>query len=118
MLLDWGDSGIGHPLFDQAAMLDRAPEAAQAELEERWVDRWRIEVADSDPQRAARLIGPIAACRQAVIYRMFLDRIEPSEHRYHRADPGLWLREAARRVELRDGRSLRAGRQIALATSP
>jgi len=29
----------------------------------------------------------VAAARQAVTYQGFLDRIEPSEHPYHRTDP-------------------------------
>jgi hypothetical protein len=98
VLLDWGDSGIGNPLFDQAAMLDRAPPGAGDDLEERWADRWRRMVPRSDPRRAAVLIGPVAACRQAVIYRGFLDRIEASEHPYHRSDPALWLQRAAARM--------------------
>jgi hypothetical protein len=38
---------------------------------------------------------PLAAARQAVIYRAFLDGIEPSEHVYHRADPADWLHRTA-----------------------
>jgi hypothetical protein len=41
------------------------------------------------------LLAPVAAARQAVIYRKFLDNIEPSEWPYHRGDPALWLRETA-----------------------
>jgi hypothetical protein len=33
--------------------------------------------------------------RQAVIYRGFLDAIEPDERVFHAADPGLWLARAA-----------------------
>ena len=48
-------------------------------------------------RRARReLLAPVAALRQAVIYRGFLDHIEPSEHPYHRRDPARWLRRAAR----------------------
>ncbi len=39
-----------------------------------------------------RLLGPVAAARQAAIYQHFLDRIEPSEHPYHQSDPLEWLR--------------------------
>ena len=49
----------------------------------------------SDPDRAARLLAPVAAARQAVIYRRFLDNIEPSEHAYHAADVPDWLRRTA-----------------------
>ena len=41
----------------------------------------------SDPTAATHLLAPVAALRQAVIYRGFLDHIEPSEHPDHRRDP-------------------------------
>ena len=93
-LLDWGDSGIGNPLLDQAAFLDRAPPVQVPPLRDHWRDRWRARAPRSDPVLAARLIAPVAAARQAVIYQGFLDRIEPSEHPYHRADPAHWLARA------------------------
>jgi Ser/Thr protein kinase RdoA (MazF antagonist) len=86
-LLDWGDSGVGNPLLDQPAFLDRAPPVQSRALREHWRDRWRELAPGSDPARAAELIAPVAAARQAVIYQGFLDRIEASEHPYHRADP-------------------------------
>jgi hypothetical protein len=95
VLLDWGDSGIGHPLLDVPAMLDRAPADAADALQERWALDWQTAVPDSDPGRAAGLLRPIGAARQAVIYRKFLDNIEPSEHPYHRADPADWLGRTA-----------------------
>jgi hypothetical protein len=64
---------------------------------------WKKAVPGSDPARAAVLLAPIAAARQAVIYRMFLDNIEPSEHVYHATDPLLWLTRTAELV--REGRS-------------
>ena len=94
-LLDWGDSGIGHPLLDQAAFLDRVPEAARETVRSHWLGLWRTAVPGSDPARAAALLAPIAAARQAVIYRRFLDHIEPAEHPYHRHDPAAWLSRAA-----------------------
>ena len=36
-LLDWGDSGVGHPLLDQAAFLDRIPEAFVAPVRSHWL---------------------------------------------------------------------------------
>ena len=94
-LLDWGDSGVGHPLLDQPAFLERQPTGAIAALMEFWTRRWLALLPGSDPRRAAHLVAPIAAARQAVIYRRFLDNIEPSEHPYHRADPARWLRRTA-----------------------
>ena len=94
-LLDWGDCGIGHPLFDQSAFLDRiAPEARDAVGAE-WCRQWRAAVPGCRPEDAGGLIAPIAAIRQAIVYRRFLDRIEPSERIYHASDPRHWLRRAA-----------------------
>jgi hypothetical protein len=93
-LLDWGDCGIGHPLFDQTAFLDRiAPDARSAVWAE-WCRQWRAAVPGCRPKDAGLLIAPIAAIRQAIVYRGFLDRIEPSERIYHASDPRHWLRRA------------------------
>jgi len=37
----------------------------------------------------------VAALRQALIYQVFLDGIEPSERTYHAGDPVHWLERAA-----------------------
>lgn len=94
-LLDWGDCGIGHPLLDQAAFLDRIPADEVAALRTHWSGRWRSAIPGCDPDRAARLVAPIAAVRQALIYQGFLDQIEQSERVYHRADPSEWLNRTA-----------------------
>jgi len=94
-LLDWGDSGVGHPLLDQPAFLGRIPGDAVAAVRAHWAQQWRAAVPGCDPARAAVLLAPIAAARQAAIYRGFLDRIEPAEHPYHRHDPAEWLQRAA-----------------------
>ncbi|OWJ66759.1 aminoglycoside phosphotransferase family protein [Inquilinus limosus] len=90
-LLDWGDSGVGHPLLDQPAFLTRVPADAVDPLQRHWQGLWRAAVPGSDPDRAAALLAPVAAARQAVIYQGFLDRIEPAERVYHRPDPAEWL---------------------------
>ena len=95
VLLDWGDCGVGHPLLDMSAFLDRIPSESVAPIRHHWSTRWRRAVPGSEPTRAAELLEPVAAARQAVIYQGFLDRIEPSEHPYHRADPAVWLHRAA-----------------------
>lgn len=94
-LLDWGDSGVGHPLLDQPAFLERLPEDRAAPLRGHWADRWRRRRPGCDPARAACLIAPIAAAQKAIIYQGFLDRIETSEHPYHRAGPADWLARSA-----------------------
>ncbi|WP_340646756.1 aminoglycoside phosphotransferase family protein, partial [Phenylobacterium sp.] len=94
-LMDWGDSGVGHPLLDSSAFLDRLPAEALDAVRAVWLAHWREAVPGSDPARALSLLAPIAAARQAVIYRGFLDNIEPAEHPYHAADPADWLTRAA-----------------------
>ena len=91
VLLDWGDSGVGHPLLDMPAFLGRMPTEAASSVRERW-----IALLAGDARQAGDLIAPIAALRQALIYRSFLDAIEPAEHRYHEADVPQWLRAAIR----------------------
>ena len=95
VLLDWGDCGVGHPLLDMSVFVDRIPSEFVAQTKGHWTTRWRQAIPGSDPARAAEILEPIAAARQAVIYQKFLDEIEPSEHAYHRADPTLWLTRAA-----------------------
>jgi Phosphotransferase enzyme family len=95
VLLDWGDSGVGHPLLDSSAFLDRIESRLVPAVREHWNALWRRAAPGADPERAATILAPVAAARQAVIYRGFLDRIEPSEHPYHRNDPALWLTRAA-----------------------
>jgi hypothetical protein len=91
VLLDWGDSCVGHPLLDQPAFLTRIDEAAVRRVRETWDAAWSTAVPGSDPGHAARLLVPVAAARQAVIYQRFLDKIEPAEHAYHAADVPDWL---------------------------
>ena len=95
-LLDWGDSGVGHPLLDRAAYLERISADDLQAVEDHWNRRWSEAVPGSDPARAAMLIAPIAAARQTVIFWTFLDGIEPSEWPYHRVDPADWLGRTAR----------------------
>jgi hypothetical protein len=95
VLLDWGDSGVGNPLLDEPAFLDRVPTDAVETVRRTWHAEWTSAVPGSDPDRASRLLRPVAAARQALIYQVFLDGIEPSEHPYHAADPSDWLHRAA-----------------------
>ena len=94
VLMDWGDSCIGHPLLDMTAMLERARDGRQRVREE-WIQAWAEAVPGSDPARAAELLAPVALLRNALVYRNFLDQIEASEHPYHAADVPKWLAAAA-----------------------
>ncbi len=60
-----------------------------------WLDRWRAAVPGCDARRAAQLLAPVAAARQAVIYQTFVDHIEPVERRHHDADVIDWLGRSA-----------------------
>jgi hypothetical protein len=95
VLLDWGDSGVGHPLLDEPAFLDRVRADAVDTVRRAWHAEWTSALPGSDPDRASRLLRPVAAARQALIYQAFLDAIEPSEHPYHAADPADWLHRTA-----------------------
>jgi hypothetical protein len=80
-------------LLDLTAFIDRAADDPRR-LEEHWLRRWAEHVPGSDPRRAAELVAPIGALRQAIIYRMFLDGIEETERVYHRDDVAIALRLA------------------------
>jgi hypothetical protein len=94
-LLDWGDSTVGQPLLDMPAFLDRTPVGESAAIRAHWEACWRTAIPGTDPTDAARLLAPVAAARQAVVYRRFLDRIEPAERAYHAGDPADRLRRTA-----------------------
>jgi hypothetical protein len=94
-LLDWGDAGIGHPLLDQPAFLDRVPAHLVGVVSSHWTRQWLEAIPGSDPARASALLAPVAAARQAVIYQRFIDGIEPTEQPYHRFDPVEWLQRTA-----------------------
>ena len=94
-LLDWGDVGVGNPMVDQRAFVERL---ADPELRERisalWTQLWAEQVPDSDPARAAYLLGPVAQLAAAATYQRFLDHIEVTERVYHALDPADRLRAA------------------------
>ena len=87
---DWGDSFIGHPLFDLAASDSLPPVVQRA-----WLDEWAERLPKCNPTKAWAVLAPVAKLRQALIYQQFLDQIEPSEHVYHQDDPARILRELA-----------------------
>jgi hypothetical protein len=98
-LLDWGDTGVGQPLLDLPAFLAAIPAAAIMPVRERWIAAWRERLPASDPDRAAALLAPVAAARQATIYQRFVDAIEQVERRHHDADVGEWLERCAALVD-------------------
>ena len=103
VLLDWGDCGVGHPLLDEPAFLDRVPFDAADTVRRHWHAAWSEALPGSDPDQASRLLRPVAAARQALIYQKFLDGIEPSERPYHAADPADWLHRTAELLRAESG---------------
>ncbi len=65
-------------------------------IEQRWIAAWQALVPGSDPDRAARLLRPVAPLRLPGVYQRFLHGIEPSERRYHATDVPAQLHRAAK----------------------
>ena len=97
VVLDWGDACVAHPFFDLPALCNGIPEADHATVEQRFIGAWQAELPNADAARAAILMKPLNALRKELVYRSFLDQIEPSEHYYHNDDVPHWLTEALRR---------------------
>lgn len=90
VIIDWGDSFVGHPAFDVLRLAE-----GETSLIESWAARWRAGVPGCDPEHAVALLAPVAALRNAAVYAGFLDRIARSEAPFHAADVPYWL-DAAR----------------------
>jgi len=87
-LPDWGDVGVGNPVVDMRAFVERLGGAdLQARTRIRWVSRWQGAVPGSNAGRAARLTAPVAELAAAATYQRFLDHIEQTERVYHARDP-------------------------------
>jgi hypothetical protein len=96
VLLDWGDSGVGHPLLDAPSMGSRSDSKTRRDrVADRLVEQWMMRVPHANARRALDLAAPIAALRQALVYQTFIDGIEPAEHVYHEGDVPTWLQRAA-----------------------
>jgi hypothetical protein len=98
-ILDWGDCGLGNPLLDLPAFLEVSPASHVNRIRDAWTGAWLRRVPSADPARAAALLAPVAAARQASIYATFVSNIEPSERRYHEPDVPRWLKRTAQLVD-------------------
>lgn len=94
VLLDWGDSFVGHPLVDELAFTRRLGAGDRAAARRWFVDAWRRIAPGSDPERAAELLRPLLPLLAAVMYADFCSAIEPDERVYHESDVGQMLRRA------------------------
>lgn len=89
VLIDWGDSVVGHPALDLVRMRDWANGGPAPELTAVWCGFWRDRVPGCRPERAVELMAPFALLRNALVYGDFTRSVEPAERRYHEADaPG------------------------------
>jgi Phosphotransferase enzyme family len=94
VVLDWGDSVLGQPVFDLHRIVERLPPGDETPLVAEWCRWWRESVPGCQPERAYALSAPLVALRNAMAYADFLDQIEPSEHPYHASDVPAWLARA------------------------
>ncbi len=79
VVLDWGDSFIGSPLFDVAAL--ESYEVSDADrIREHWLDR--LGATDED----WRAFEPVAKLLLPLVYQRFCDNIEQAELPYHHGD--------------------------------
>ena len=95
VILDWGDSFVGHPLIDELAFVERLSPSGQVAARAWFVSAWERIVPGSDPARAARLLEPVVSLLAAVMYANFCAGIEPAERIYHESDAVRMLRQAA-----------------------
>ena len=95
VILDWGDSFVGHPLLDELAFVERLPPAVQTAARGWFVDAWRRVVPGCHPARAIELLEPVAVLEAAAMYARFCAAIEPDERVYHASDVVRMLRRAA-----------------------
>jgi hypothetical protein len=86
VILDWGDSFVGHPLVDELAFTQRL-ERADREAARGWfLGAWQRIAPASEPHHAAALLRPVLPLLAAVMYDGFCAGIEPDERVYHAAD--------------------------------
>lgn len=99
VILDWGDSFIGHPLLDELAFTEGLPPSVQIAARGWFLTAWKRIVPGSDPARAAQLLEPVVPLLAAGTYANFCTNIEPDERIYHQSDVIRMLHQAATRRE-------------------
>ena len=75
VVLDWGDSFVGHPVHDIVTLAGGRGDE-RADVVAAWCALWRRSVPGCDPERAREIGRPLSALRSAAVYAEFLDRIE------------------------------------------
>jgi hypothetical protein len=95
VILDWGDSFIGHPLLDELAFTEHLPPSGRTAAHGWFLTAWEHIVPGSDPARADHLLKPVVPLLAAVMYANFCATIEPDERIYHKSDVVRMLHRAA-----------------------
>jgi hypothetical protein len=95
VILDWGDSFVGHPLIDELAFVERLPPEVRSAARGWFVGAWAQTAPGSDPGRAVGLMEPLLSLLAATMYARFCAAIEPDERVYHSSDVVRMLRQAA-----------------------
>ena len=95
VILDWGDSFVGHPLLDELAFVEPLPRKVQDAARSWFVEAWQRIAPGSEPARAAELLEPLVSLEAAAMYARFCAAIEPDERIYHASDVVRMLRRAA-----------------------
>jgi hypothetical protein len=95
VILDWGDSFIGHPLLDELAFAERLPPSGQIAARGWFLTAWERMVPGSDPARASHLLQPVVPLLAAAMYANFCSNVEPDERIYHESDLVRMLHRAA-----------------------
>ena len=103
-LLDWADSGVGHPMLDLPPLLHRLGAADAAIAQSHWTAAWRQHLPLADSQRAATLLAPVACLRLSALSQRFIDLSEPVEHTYHVRGVAAWMRQSLELLRTEDRR--------------
>jgi hypothetical protein len=95
VILDWGDSAVGHPLTDELAFFRPLSDQDRNLVAPAWSAAWRRAIPGCDPERAQTLLRPLMPLIAAMVYGDFCAAIEPDELVYHARDVPSALRDAA-----------------------
>lgn len=95
VILDWGDSAVGHPLTDELAFFRNLSPADRQLVGPAWSSAWRRALPGCDPDAAKALLQPVMSLTAALVYADFCAAIEPDERVYHAIDVPAALRDAA-----------------------
>jgi hypothetical protein len=95
VILDWGDSAVGHPLTDELAFFRPLSIPDRNLVAPAWSAAWRRAIPGCDPERPQILLRPLMPLVAALVYSDFCAAIEPDELVYHARDVPSALRDAA-----------------------